>query len=451
MALLPESYAAGASGHLAHSAQIAKKLNRLVYDVKSDYGAVGDGTTNDTAAIQAAIDAVADAGTVFFPTGTYLFSSLTIGSKSVTLLGAGVSTISADVFGGSWTLAGSVLKSTAASGNAISTISNKPMNLRSLGIVGPGSGTAVGVHVTDSVRHAWGNVIVANFATGVRLVGVQDTTAIRLSIKGCSKGLYLDINSNDNSFYGIDISHTTVNAIHSVGAVLNRFYGGVLQSNTGTVVLHDTSAGGGNLYSSLYLENSGATRAVDLVLGDYNQFVACHFGTAGDTLRIASNQNVVEHPQVSQAMTVSGSRNRLIGQFNGAVTLTGSDNSLDGHFGGGITVSSGDHFISDTNGVANHKDMRLKTGKKLYLETSGTSNYIQRVGSGSTEISSATVFTQLRTVEGATVQIGAGAYTPEGNATGNVGDMWLRTNGGAGTCLYIKESGAGTNTGWVAK
>ena len=42
-----------------------------------DYGAVGDGTTNDTAAIQAALDANA---CVTFPPGTYLVSTITIDS-----------------------------------------------------------------------------------------------------------------------------------------------------------------------------------------------------------------------------------------------------------------------------------------------------------------------------------------------------------------------------------
>lgn len=40
--------------------------------------------------------------------------------------------------------------------------------------------------------------------------------------------------------------------------------------------------------------------------------------------------------------------------------------------------------------------------------------------------------------------------TPEGAVAAKVGSMLLRTNGGAGTTLYIKESGSG-NTGWVAK
>lgn len=44
----------------------------------------------------------------------------------------------------------------------------------------------------------------------------------------------------------------------------------------------------------------------------------------------------------------------------------------------------------------------------------------------------------------------SGAGSPEGVQTANVGSLYLRNDGGAGTCLYIKESGTG-NTGWVAK
>lgn len=44
----------------------------------------------------------------------------------------------------------------------------------------------------------------------------------------------------------------------------------------------------------------------------------------------------------------------------------------------------------------------------------------------------------------------SGAGTPEGAITAPVGSLYTRTDGGANTTLYVKESGAG-NTGWVAK
>ena len=43
-----------------------------------------------------------------------------------------------------------------------------------------------------------------------------------------------------------------------------------------------------------------------------------------------------------------------------------------------------------------------------------------------------------------------GSGTPEAAVTANVGSLYLNTTGGAGTTLYVKQSGTG-NTGWVAK
>ena len=43
-----------------------------------------------------------------------------------------------------------------------------------------------------------------------------------------------------------------------------------------------------------------------------------------------------------------------------------------------------------------------------------------------------------------------GADTPESSVTAPVGSVYARTNGGAGTAFYVKETGTG-NTGWVAQ
>lgn len=58
-------------------------------------------------------------------------------------------------------------------------------------------------------------------------------------------------------------------------------------------------------------------------------------------------------------------------------------------------------------------------------------------------------FSTLRPGDG-TAKWTTGSGTPEGSLTAPVGSMYTDTSGGAGTTLYIKESGAG-NTGWVAK
>lgn len=55
-----------------------------------DYGAVGDGVTNDTAAVQAAVDAVpATGGVIYFPPGTYLIGTVNLTGVGKTLTGPG--------------------------------------------------------------------------------------------------------------------------------------------------------------------------------------------------------------------------------------------------------------------------------------------------------------------------------------------------------------------------
>jgi len=44
----------------------------------------------------------------------------------------------------------------------------------------------------------------------------------------------------------------------------------------------------------------------------------------------------------------------------------------------------------------------------------------------------------------------SGAGSPEGVVIAPVGSLYGRTDGGAGTTLYVKESGT-SSTGWVAK
>lgn len=46
--------------------------------------------------------------------------------------------------------------------------------------------------------------------------------------------------------------------------------------------------------------------------------------------------------------------------------------------------------------------------------------------------------------------VSRGTGDPEGAVTGSVGDIFVRTDGGASTVLYVKESGTDAY-GWVAK
>jgi hypothetical protein len=47
--------------------------------------------------------------------------------------------------------------------------------------------------------------------------------------------------------------------------------------------------------------------------------------------------------------------------------------------------------------------------------------------------------------------IHSGTGSPEGVVIGSIGDLYLRTDGGPGTTLYVKETNISPTTGWVAK
>ena len=115
-----------------------------VYNVRDpQFGATGNGSTDDTAAIQAAVTACIGAGSgiVFFPPGTYKISSalaVNAGPVSITLQGSGPQA--------------SIIKqtSTTANGITISSSSGEVDNPQVFGlqILGPGSGSGTGVSVS---------------------------------------------------------------------------------------------------------------------------------------------------------------------------------------------------------------------------------------------------------------------------------------------------------------
>jgi hypothetical protein len=79
----------------------------------------------------------------------------------------------------------------------------------------------------------------------------------------------------------------------------------------------------------------------------------------------------------------------------------------------------------------------------LFTRTDGdgsTAFYVKKTGTGNTG--------WVALVPDTIITRGAGS--PEGAVTAPVGSLFTRTDGGASTTLYVKESGTG-NTGWVAK
>ena len=164
---------------------------------------------------------------------------------------------------------------------------------------------------------------------------------------------------------------------------------------------------------------------------------------------------------------------------NLAVSITGSQydfsDDLDKNFTFGRARLS---YPASDNAAFSHRDMngngnvairQSATGRTVVNTASGqildfTQNNViigrfnasqEFIAGGSTDqgayilqcIGDAIVTGRLRV--GAS-DIVSGSGSPEGSVTAPVGSMYMRSDGGASTSLYVKESGVG-NTGWIPK
>lgn len=131
--------------------------------------------------------------------------------------------------------------------------------------------------------------------------------------------------------------------------------------------------------------------------------------------------------------------------------------ALDGTLVGGnsfLNVENGHTQGSDTNtrfygatysGVTNAYAGSTGSGRRILDTSAGVAEF------GVASLSSAGNLNLNGYIAiGSTTVWRYGTGTPEGAITAPVGSIFSRTDGGAGTTFYVKESGAG-NTGWVAK
>jgi hypothetical protein len=125
----------------------------LILNVKN-YGAVGDNATDDTAAIQATINALpAAGGAVYFPAGTYKITSALTLRNSLTLKGDDSSA--------------SVIHQTNTTANGLNGVDILYLGINGLRIVGPTSGSGIGLNLTRSSNAATNylNITSTTFST----------------------------------------------------------------------------------------------------------------------------------------------------------------------------------------------------------------------------------------------------------------------------------------------
>lgn len=267
---------------LADSMSVGSTLN-----IKDDFGAVGDGVTDDTGAIQAAIDACPEGGTLRVPSssGHYVFTQLTI-NKTIAIVGDGYHRGIQANFGDAQYLtttgvSGSVLRSTYTGANAAitcTTIGKQPRFER-LALVGPGSGTSkamvFGSAASYQVWGRWSDFGVFNFNVGVVLSNVEDwtfdtlrliaiaTIALTLQSDGVA-----DANTTQNVFVNLEVQRCATGLLATEGST-NAFYGGLFQNCTTAIRLAASGASlvGALAFRDLWFENNTTDCALDLTNG----------------------------------------------------------------------------------------------------------------------------------------------------------------------------------------
>jgi len=257
------------SGTGAVNRTASDKLREFV-SVK-DFGAVGDGVTEDTAAIQAAINSLPEnGGAVYMPAGKYLLQSSVIWptKKHVVLYGAGSS---GQGNGAShpgateliYTGAGVAIRM-VGTGFDVDQVGGE---LRGFTLKGPSRGIApasIGVDVQwasgSSGQFSIRDLYVYEFGTGIRLDAVLESAFYDVCVRGCGKAWHINptveaVNANHWFNCRAESSETGIEIYNS--ANLNIWHGGTVQGcDVGVNFVGSAGAPNANGFDGVWFEGN---------------------------------------------------------------------------------------------------------------------------------------------------------------------------------------------------
>lgn len=310
------------------------------------YGAVGDGVTDDTAAVQAALDATPAGSICYVPPGRYkITSGLTI-PQGVHLQGAHWDWVrdATGVFGDvGWLdedyLTGSVLAFTQTSGTALtaSTTATRRLAISNIALVGPGTGTALGVQLGHAshalIDSVFSDILIGNFATGMKRDNVEDCTFISVKIQGCTTGLSDGNNTNGNYHASLIISYTTTvgHTCRDLTNMANHYVSSLFQSNTGPSL---EVLGNSNVWDTPYFENPDATVGFTVGSATTHSAVNCeirspqvegaNYATVTHSLAAGSGACFVTNMRTPLVIANAGSYNSFTGRCDSLTNSGGA-------------------------------------------------------------------------------------------------------------------------------
>lgn len=256
--------------------------------------------------------------------------------------------------------------------------------------------------------------------------------------------------------------------MHLLNALPQRLDPGATPTFAGLISATLTSPAASNLTLGLGTGGTALTLADTTLAATFAGAVTVSSTTAGASgagaLVVAGG---ISAGQSAQASYFGG--NVTVSKATPVVTLTNTSVSTEAQFLAQSTVSRciiigqfGDSSAGTTMGIANAAGSYIYTAtmgvnypNKLTIATLGrpapiyfgTNDTLALTLDGATQ---AATFASAVSVSGTAATWTSGTGSPESVKTAPVGSLYTRTDGGASTTLYVKESGAG-NTGWIAK
>ena len=490
-----------ASGTGATTRTLQNKLRDFA-SVK-DFGAVGDGSTNDTAAIQAALSSGNKA--IFFPSGTYMASGLSITGTDMILFGPGTIKLRSSANY-------PILTATSAHRLHIADITFDGNRTNA------GTGTfAVQLTTTNDatlecVSYSNTKGALKIFQSPNTLVHGQrsyDFTETQVEINDLSHrtivaNSFFDDNGNmPQAIHVIDCEAQSADLLECIitGCVVQSVGTSVQFTNPyvkrcvvqGNILRNNSTSGQGNC---IKMDNTGVGCVVD---GNYLFFTNYGIIDASTTTTVVYQNNVltfnpvatgtgngfnIDSPAIAINNTVTGGLNDGYSFGSNASNCVVSNNIAKDCARDGFNVENagttncnfrnnssinctryGFRCDANSNTWINHLVKDCDGVYGAYVAGSGceivdckiqgnTSNLVRFAGSAtgcrvraftSSEVSNLPASSYLSVLD----RDLNGTGSPEGVVTASIGAIYRRSDGGINTSLYIKQSGTG-NTGWYA-
>jgi hypothetical protein len=450
---LPETVTAGSAGHLGDHEEIHKLLNSAYVNVRDpEYGAAGDGTADDTAEIQAAIDDLANGygpantigGTVYLPNGVYKVSSALLLKNKVQLVGTGAraSIIQAaagflsnvDVQQNTTTLTAGIdatqTSITVASASAFPPHGTFKAKIDTE-IIHVTAGNGTGSWTVIRGRDGTSGATHSNAATVTEVIsrvvefgdGVSDVSHFAFG----SRLTDLAVDANDQALTTSVFTQQGNEQCGIQDCLIQgyRQYGVYWAPGASILRVRD---------AEVYGHSNGATYGVySRAWGQNACMNVTSIGTGAGSLRHAADYAVV----ASDTSVFDCHAEGAVDGYYGGLNATGIVFQLYGH----SSVDNLLHITGNTEWIVAH-DLNANGATNTLVDdlagltiTSATAGIIRSYWQREIRLNKAI--------------IRAGTGTPEAALTAAVGSLFLRTDGAANTTLYIKQTGTG-NTGWAA-